>query len=86
MAKEIYDDLKLNVRCTYEDNANIGKRYTRQDLIGTPFCITVDHQTLEDGTVTLRHRDTMEQERIHKDELNRKIRAAVSMKNIFKEL
>lgn len=86
LAKEIYDDLKLNVRCTYEDNANIGKRYTRQDLIGTPFCITVDHQTLEDGTVTLRHRDTMEQERIHKDELNRKIRAAVSMKNIFKEL
>lgn len=84
--KEIYDDLKMSFNCHYEEKAAIGKRYTRQDLIGTPFCITVDHQTLEDGTVTLRHRDSMEQERIHKDELRMLIRKAVSFRNIFAQL
>jgi glycyl-tRNA synthetase len=50
--------------CEFDDSGNIGKCYRRQDEIGTPYCITIDHQTLEDGTVTLRDRDTMEQKRI----------------------
>ena len=69
VAKEIFNDLKIDFKVTYEDNANIGKRYTRQDLIGTPFCVTVDHQTLEDNTVTIRDRDTMNQERVNLSEV-----------------
>lgn len=86
LGHEIYKELRMGFNCVYDDKGGIGKRYTRQDFIGTPFCITVDHQTLEDGTVTLRHRDTMEQERIHKDELNRLVRKAVSFKNIFEQI
>jgi glycyl-tRNA synthetase len=78
--------LKLDFKVIYEDKANIGKRYVRQDFIGTPFCITVDFQTKEDGTVTVRHRDTMEQERVHKSELAAMIQKATSMKTIFSEL
>jgi glycyl-tRNA synthetase len=58
------DDLKLDYNCFYEEKDAIGKRYRRQDAIGTPFCITIDHQSLEDQTVTIRHRDSMQQERI----------------------
>ncbi|MGL5893591.1 MAG: His/Gly/Thr/Pro-type tRNA ligase C-terminal domain-containing protein, partial [Bacteroidales bacterium] len=65
---------------------SIGKRYRRQDAIGTPFCITVDHQTLEDNTVTIRHRDTMEQERVAIAELSRIIGDKVSMKNLFRKI
>ncbi len=83
---EIYQELRMNFPCAYDDKGGIGKRYTRQDFIGTPFCVTIDHQTLEDGTVTLRHRDTMEQERIHTDELNQLVRKAVSFKTIFEQL
>lgn len=63
-ARQIMDELKLDYNCQYEEKDSIGKRYRRQDAIGTPFCITVDHQTLEDNTVTIRYRDTMKQERI----------------------
>ena len=63
-AREIMKMLQLDFNCQYEEKDSIGKRYRRQDAIGTPFCITVDHQTLEDNTVTLRDRDTMTQERI----------------------
>jgi glycyl-tRNA synthetase len=56
--------LKFEFNCQYDEKDAIGKRYRRQDAIGTPFCITVDHQTLEDNTVTIRYRDTMTQERI----------------------
>jgi glycyl-tRNA synthetase len=58
-AREIMETLKLDFNLQYEEKDAIGKRYRRQDAIGTPFCITVDHQTLEDNTVTLRHRDSM---------------------------
>ena len=85
-AMEIYNDLKMSAKVIYEEKAAIGKRYTRQDLIGTPFCVTVDHQTLEDGTVTLRHRDSMEQERIHKDELKALIASTTSFESIYKEI
>jgi glycyl-tRNA synthetase len=63
-AREIFNKLRLDLNCQYEEKDNIGKRYRRQDAIGTPYCITVDHQTLEDNTVTIRERDSMEQERV----------------------
>jgi glycyl-tRNA synthetase len=69
-AREVYATLKATVPgVVFDDNGNIGKRYRRQDEIGTPYCVTIDHQTLEDQTVTIRDRDTMEQERVHMDEI-----------------
>ncbi len=68
-AQTIFDDLKENYMCEFDDNGNIGKRYRRQDEIGTPYCVTVDFDTLEDETVTVRDRDTMKQERIKIEEL-----------------
>lgn len=64
LARELMNDCKPAFHCFYEEKDAIGKRYRRQDAIGTPFCVTIDHQTKEDGTVTIRRRDTMEQERI----------------------
>ena len=69
-AKEILASLKFDFNCQYEEKDSIGKRYRRQDAIGTPYCITVDHQSLEDNTVTLRDRDTMKQERIDIEQLH----------------
>lgn len=63
-AKELYNELKTNMVTEFDDAGNIGKMYRRQDEIGTPFCVTIDYQSLEDGTVTVRERDTMSQERI----------------------
>ena len=68
-AKEIYNLLRSEYRCEFDDNGNVGKRYRRQDEIGTPYCITVDFDTLEDMSVTVRDRDTMEQPRIKIDDL-----------------
>lgn len=68
-AKDVFNFLKGNFMCDWDDIGNIGKRYRRQDEIGTPWCVTVDYQTLEDNTVTVRDRDTMKQERIKGDEL-----------------
>ncbi len=69
-AREIMKILQLDFNCQYEEKDSIGKRYRRQDAIGTPFCITVDHQTIEDNTVTLRDRDTMSQERISVEKIH----------------
>ncbi|MBW8685779.1 glycine--tRNA ligase [Chitinophaga rhizophila] len=69
LAKELMDKCKPAFHCFYEEKDAIGKRYRRQDAIGTPFCVTIDHQTKEDGTVTIRHRDSMEQERIPMDKV-----------------
>ncbi len=85
-AREIYKELRVEFPTVYEERDSIGKRYTRQDLIGTPFCIAVDHQTLEDNTVTIRHRDTLEQERVAISELRVKIRREISFKRIFEQL
>ena len=63
-AREVYEQLSKKFVCEWDDNGNIGKRYRRQDEIGTPACIVVDFQTLEDGTVTVRDRDTTEQRRV----------------------
>jgi glycyl-tRNA synthetase len=84
--KEIYNSLKGAFNVVYEEAASIGKRYTRQDLIGTPFCIAVDHQTLEDNTVTIRHRDSTEQERMSVDELESFIAKATSFNRIYELL
>lgn len=67
---EIFDKLKYDYMCFYEEKDSIGKRYRRQDAIGTPYCITVDHQTLEDNTVTIRERDSMKQDRIGIDRIS----------------
>lgn len=69
-AREIMEKLKYDHMCFYEEKDAIGKRYRRHDAIGTPYCVTVDHQTLEDNTVTIRERDSMQQERISIDEIS----------------
>lgn len=85
-AREIMDDLKFSFACQYDEKDSIGKRYRRQDAIGTPFCATIDHQTLEDNTVTIRYRDTMEQERVSIDSLQQTISEKTDMKNLLKQL
>lgn len=82
-AREIMDLLKLDFNLQYDEKDSIGKRYRRQDAIGTPVCITVDHQTLEDNTVTIRHRDSMEQERVDATDLEAILGKLVSWKNLF---
>ena len=76
-AKEIYGNLSKRFMCDYDEAGSIGKRYRRQDEIGTPFCVTVDFQTLEDDTVTIRDRDTMEQIRLKISELDNYIQKAI---------
>lgn len=68
-AREIFDDLRGELKCEFDDNGNVGKRYRRQDEIGTPYCITVDFETLENGEVTVRDRDTMKQDKVKVAEL-----------------
>ena len=85
-AREIQDQLKFHFNCKYEEKDQIGKRYRRQDAIGTPFCVTVDHQTLEDNTVTLRYRDSMEQKRVAISELQGIIEDQVSITSLLKKL
>lgn len=85
-AREILNNLKLDYNVQYDEKDSIGKRYRRQDAIGTPFCITVDYDTLEDNTVTIRHRDSMEQERIPLDQLESLLAERTSVKSLLKEL
>ena len=85
-AREIMNDLKFHFHCQYDEKDSIGKRYRRQDAIGTPYCITVDHQTLEDNCVTLRNRDTMQQERVAISELTNIIADKVSITSLLKTL
>ena len=76
----------IDFNCQYDEKDSIGKRYRRQDAIGTPYCITIDHDTLEDNCVTLRDRDTMQQERIPIDRLRDIVEQRVSMKPLFKQI
>lgn len=85
-AREIINELKFDFKCNYDEKDSIGKRYRRQDAVGTPFCVTVDHQTMEDNCVTIRHRDSMLQERVAIADLNKIIDEAVNMKNLFKKI
>lgn len=81
VAKEIVEELKWDFNVAYDEKDAVGRRYRRQDALGTPFCITVDHQTLEDKTVTIRHRDSMEQQRVAIADLRGIIANEVSMRN-----
>ena len=94
-AEEIINMLRFDFRCQYDEQVFhltkfffqfLGKRYRRQDAIGTPYCITVDHDTLKDNCVTIRFRDTMEQERVSIDKLHDIITEKVSMKNLLKKV
>ena len=82
-AKEILNSLQTDFTCNYEEKDSIGKRYRRQDAIGTPFCITVDHETLENNTITLRNRDDMSQERVNFSDLKSIISGKTSISNLF---
>jgi glycyl-tRNA synthetase len=86
IAEKIVDDLKFEFNCQYDDKDSIGRRYRRQDAIGTPYCITIDHQTLEDKSVTVRYRDSMEQERVIIDNLKDNIRNMVDMSSVLKKI
>ena len=81
VARQIIEDLKWDFNVFYDEKDAVGKRYRRQDAAGTPFCITVDHETLENNTVTIRHRDTMEQQRVDISELKEIINQEVDAKN-----
>ena len=86
IAQKIVDELKYDFNVVYDEKDSVGKRYRRQDAIGTPFCVTVDGQTLEDGTVTVRHRDTMTQERVAIDKLHAMVDEECSFRKLFKKL
>jgi len=86
LSQKIMNTLKLDFNCYYEEKDSIGKRYRRQDAIGTPICITVDHESLEDGAVTIRFRDSMEQKRVAIDELEGIISKEVSIKALLQGL
>ncbi len=85
-AMEIMNVLKFDLKCFYEEKDAIGKRYRRQDAIGTPYCITIDHQTLEDNTVTIRDRDTMKQERVKIEDIRAQLIEACSINNILRKI
>ena len=85
-AREIMQELKFHFNCKYDEKDSIGKRYRRQDAVGTPYCITVDHQTLQDNCVTLRNRDTMQQERVSVESLRSLIEDKVSLTSLLKKL
>lgn len=85
-AREIMDILKYDFVCAYEEKDNIGKRYRRQDAIGTPYCLTVDQQTLQDNTVTVRDRDSMKQERVAIEKVAQDLEKKAGMKSLLKKL
>ena len=85
-ARAVIDGLKLSHNCQYDDKDSIGKRYRRQDAIGTPYCITVDHDTLNDDAVTIRERDSMKQERVKINEVERIVGEKVDLKGLLGRL
>ncbi len=85
-AEEILHMLRFDFRCQYDEKDSIGKRYRRQDAIGTPYCITIDYDTMKDDTVTIRFRDTMQQERVPIAKLHEIISDKVSMRSLLEGL
>jgi glycyl-tRNA synthetase len=83
VARQLMNDLKLDYTCFYEEKDAIGKRYRRQDALGTPFCITIDHESLENQTVTIRYRDTMKQERISIEKIREILSEEISWKKLL---
>jgi glycyl-tRNA synthetase len=86
LAMSIFNALRLDFTCQYDEKDAIGKRYRRQDAIGTPYCITIDHQSLEDGMVTLRDRDSMTQERIAINDLKLLLHERLDMSSLLQQL
>jgi glycyl-tRNA synthetase len=86
IARKIVDDLKWDFAVTYDEKDAVGRRYRRQDAVGTPFCITVDHDTLEDNKVTIRYRDTMEQQRVSIETLRDIIKKEVDVKSWLQKM
>jgi glycyl-tRNA synthetase len=86
VAKKIVTELKWDFSIAYDEKDAVGRRYRRQDALGTPFCVTVDHQSLEDNTVTLRNRDSMEQERVAISALKTILVDKVSITSLLKKL
>lgn len=86
IAREIIDELKWDFAVSYDEKDAVGRRYRRQDALGTPFCITVDHQTKEDRTVTIRDRDTMQQERVSIDNLTDLLNKKVAVRNWLRNI
>ena len=86
VAKSIVKELKWDFNVVYDEKDAVGRRYRRQDALGTPFCVTVDHDTLEDDCVTIRFRDTMNQQRVKIGDLKSIIENEVSMKNWLKKM
>jgi glycyl-tRNA synthetase len=74
LARDVYAGLRRRMQAEYDEGGSIGRRYRRQDEIGTPYCVTIDHQSLEDGTVTVRDRDSLAQDRVAIDELADELR------------
>jgi glycyl-tRNA synthetase len=85
-AREIFDTIKYSFECQYDEKDAVGRRYRRQDELGTPYCITIDEQTIEDNTVTIRERDSMKQERISVSEIEKIVSERVDMRNLLKQL
>ena len=81
IAKDLYNKLKIEFNVIYDEKDAVGRRYRRQDAIGTPLCMTVDHQTLDDNTITIRNRDSMKQKRISFDNVSKEIVKEVNLKN-----
>jgi len=86
IAKKIVNELKFDITTVYDEKDAVGRRYRRQDAIGTPFCVTIDHQTLDDKTVTLRKRDSMQQERIKIEHIKSLIKEEISLGSVLKKL
>ncbi len=86
VAEKLFADLKFEYNCQYDEGDSIGKRYRRQDAIGTPFCITIDHQSVEDGTVTIRERDTMKQERVKLENLKAILSDKLSLTSLLEKI
>jgi glycyl-tRNA synthetase len=80
---DVFNKLKFSFQCQYDEKDAIGRRYRRQDAIGTPFCVTIDFETLENNTVTIRERDSLKQERVHIDKIEEIVRQRVDMKTLL---
>ena len=85
-AREVVRELRFDFTCQYDEKDSIGKRYRRQDAIGTPYCITIDNQTMEDNTVTIRERDTMEQHRVAITDLRKEIAQKVDIGTLLRKI
>jgi glycyl-tRNA synthetase len=86
LARKILNDLKFDFSCQYDEKDSIGKRYRRQDAIGTPYCITIDHQSIEDNCVTIRYRDSMEQERVKISAVRDIISDKLSLRKVLEKI